>query len=326
MKKLACSFIAVLVMNFVWAQSSTPLIKPEWRVTLKAVDESSQPMADAHVEVGYYVQPQPDQTEASEKINGLTDINGVFTASHENTGSIELGIQVTKAGYYSTTKGHEFAKFKDNDPAKLNPDLTFVLKKIGQPIPMYARRTRIEIPEINKPIGFDLIEGDWVAPYGEGKESDFIFQVQRRFVSWQDFNSSFKLTFSNVGDGLIPVAIPLDEGSALRLPAIAPGDGYQSEFMQSLSDSPTGGWEKGEKKDQNYYFRVRTTRDEKGSIKSALYGKIYGDFSIDPINSKTVLIFFKYYLNPVPNSRNVEFNPKQNLFKVLKEREEVQEP
>ena len=325
MKKIACSFIAVLAINFAWAQSSAPL-KPEWRVTIRAVDESSQPIADAHIEIGYYVQPQPDQTEASEKISGLTDTNGIFTISHKNTGSIELGIQVTKVGYYSTTKGHEFAKFKDNDPAKWNPDLTFVLKKIGQPIPMYARRARIEVPEVNKPIGFDLVEYDWVAPYGKGKQSDFMFQAQRRFVSWQDFDASFKLTFSNTGDGLVPISVPLNQGSALRLSAIAPEDGYQSELSQNLSDTPVGGWKKDEKKDQNYYFRVRTVRDENGNIKSALYGKIHGDFSIDAINSKTVLIFFKYYLNPTSNSRNVELNLKQNLFKGLKERETVQEP
>ncbi len=63
-----------------------------------------------------------------------------------------------------------------------------ILKRIGKPIPMYARKVQIEIPEINKPVGFDLVEGDWVTPYGKGKQADFIFQAERRWVSRNDFD------------------------------------------------------------------------------------------------------------------------------------------
>ena len=67
--------------------------------------------------------------------------------------------------------------------------------------------------------------------------------------------------------------------------------------------------------DRNYFFRVRTLLDEHGNVKSALYGKIYGDF-----------MQFAYYLNPTPNDRNVEFDPKQNLLHGLKPTEEVTAP
>ena len=68
-------------------------------------------------------------------------------------------------------------------------------------------------------------------------------------------------------------------------------------------------------KNRNYFFRVRTVLDENGKVKSALYGKIYGDF-----------MHFSYYLNPTPNDRNVEFDPKQNLLKKLTPLEAVTEP
>ncbi len=55
--------------------------------------------------------------------------------------------------------------------------------------------------------------------------------------------------------------------------------------------------------------------DERGNIVSAHYGKIYGDF-----------MQFSYYLNPTPNDRNVEFDPKQNLLKNLKSDEGVSAP
>jgi hypothetical protein len=43
--------------------------------------------------------------------------------------------------------------------------------------------------------------------------------------------------------------------------------------------------------------------DEKGKIISTCYGKIYGDF-----------LKLTYYFNPTPNDRNLEFDPKRNLF------------
>jgi hypothetical protein len=215
------------------------------------------------------------------------------------------------------------------DPVTWNSTQTLVLKKIGQPIPMYARNARIEIPEVGKSIGFDLIEGDWVAPYGKGKQGDFIFQAERRWVSRNDFDSAIKLKFSNPNDGLVPVSVPLNQGSELRLSAIAPSDGYISELSKSLSHTPVNGWQDNERdgnKEQNYYLRVRTVLDEQGNVKSALYGKIHGDYALDPINSKTIKLFFTYYLNPTPNSRNVEFDPKRNMMKNLKPLEGVEAP
>ena len=35
---------------------------------------------------------------------------------------------------------------------------------------------------------------------------------------------------------------------------------------------------------------------------------------------------FTYYLNPTPNDRNMEFDPKRNLFQNLKSTEQVNMP
>jgi hypothetical protein len=60
---------------------------------------------------------------------------------------------------------------------------------------------------------------------------------------------------------------------------------------------------------------VRAVLDGCGNVKSALYGKIYGDF-----------MQFSYYLNPAPNDRNIEFDPKQNLLGGLQSFEQVTTP
>ena len=66
---------------------------------------------------------------------------------------------------------------------------------------------------------------------------------------------------------------------------------------------------------RNYFFRVRTVKNDEGNIVSAYYGKIYGDF-----------MQFSYYLNPTPNDRNIEFDPKQNLISSLDALEQVSAP
>ena len=316
MKQTICLIIISILINHACAQVA--LMEHEWNVTLKVVDESGQPVAAAKASVGYFSKSQP------KSIDGLTDTNGIFRASHRAYSGI-LGFTAEKAGFYITREPSYELGFT-YDQVKWNPTQVIILKKIGKPIPMYVRKAQIEIPTVDKPIGFDLVKGDWVAPYGKGNGSDLVFQAQRRFVDWQDFDSSFKLTFSNVGDGLLPVNITSEQGSVLRMPAIAPESGYGPEISQFFNHTPSKRWEKSKKEDQNYYFRIRTARDENGKIKSALYGKIYGDFSIDTINSKTMIVSFQYYLNPDPNSRNVEFDPRQNLMKNLKPLEGVTEP
>ena len=292
---------------------------PTWKTTFKVVDESGQPVPNAKASVGYL---------DTHQITGLTDSNGIFVASHKDK-SFGLAFDVKKAGYYSFHQSYEMGWAYQYNATKWDPTIKVLLRKIGKPIPMYARNARIEIPEINKPIGFDLIKNDWVAPYGKGKQSDFIFTAQRRWIDWKDFDSSFSLSFSHSGDGLIPVLIPLSQGSELRMSAIAPVEGYTTNIVKSLSDTPTGGWKHNDReanKDLNYYFRVRTEMDDQGNVTNALYGKIYGDFALDPINSKTLLVFFNFYFNPNSNSRNVEFDPKRNLSQNLKLLEGVNAP
>ena len=67
-------------------------------------------------------------------------------------------------------------------------------------------------------------------------------------------------------------------------------------------------------KSQCYQFRIRTLYDEKGNLKEAYYGKIYGDFKIEGDEKKGLIgISFLYYLNPTPLDRNLEWDMKTNL-------------
>jgi hypothetical protein len=317
MKKIICLIIAGITINCAKAQ----LLGHEWKATLKVVDESNQPVAGANVEAWYYVRPTPANPNIAEKIEGLTDINGLFTASHGNTGSIDLSFRATKTGYYPTTQGHEFARFKDSDPNKWNPNLTLVLKKIGKPIPMYARREEMTLQKEDEPIGFDLMAGDWVAPNGTGTNADMFFTVHRKIINERQYNCTLIVTFPNKGDGIVAAPFEVVTGSEFQTSRTAAENGYESklDLHYSNTNSPESVF--------GYFIRVRTELDENGNVKSALYGKISGDFkfyagTIKPHSG----IGFDYYLNPTSNDRNLEFDPKHNLSANLKLLEGVNAP
>ncbi len=181
---------------------------------------------------------------------------------------------------------------------------------------MYAKSVRTYVPDVDKPIGYDLMVGDWVGPFGKGINADI--RYTGHFDKYTNGESDFTLTvtFPNSGDGIQEFTVPEPEkGSGLRSAHEAPENGYQSKWMQTDNRAPGKPIETNRDANRNYYFRVRTKVDDRGNIVSAHYGKIYGDF-----------MTFTYYFNPTINDRNVEFDPKQNLFTNLKPGEGVNEP
>lgn len=289
---------------------------PVWNATVKVLDEVGRPLAGADVTIGYHV-PSQDASIATSSKKGRTDTNGMFHASEKST-TIELFFGAIKDGYYKSRFEYELGdvfQYRHN-PERWSPSVTLPLKRIVNPIPMYAKWLNTHVPVVDKPTGFDLIAGDWVTPYGKGIEADINFTAH--FDRHPDGESDFTLTvsFPKLGDGIQEFAVTeTEKGSTLRSPHEAPINGYQPKWVQNDNRKPGRAIETNRDHNRNYFFRVRTVLDEKGNVKSALYGKIYGDF-----------MQFRYYLNPTPNDRNVEFDPKRNLLKSLKSTEQVDAP
>jgi hypothetical protein len=271
-------------------------------------------MSGANVKVWYHIPPVEVDSIAMTNVSGVTDGNGTFAVTRR-TGSIEVMCEAEKAGYYPAGRTHEFAKFSEEDQARLRPTVTLLLKKVGKPVPMYAKSVNLGVPIFDEATGFDLAAGDWIAPYGKGTSTDILFTgelVKEGGAS----NYKLRITFPNPGDGIQEFRVPeVERGSTFRSPHEAPLEGYESAWIQTdnrMSGRPP---ETNRDPNRNFFLRVRTVMDERGRIKSALYGKIYGDF-----------MQFRYYLNPSPNDRNLEFDPKQNLLKNLKSFERVHAP
>jgi hypothetical protein len=290
------------------AYAQTKIQEYDWKVTLKVVDQTGQPVAGAKAGVGNGI--------SKFEMSGLTDTNGIFVASHRDAFE-NLAFYAEKSGYYPFQMTYH--KGRNYKPEIWNPTQSVILKKIINPIPMYAKRINSEPPVDSKPVGYDLMIGDWVAPYGKGVNTDIIFTREYNHKSLQDYDYKLTVSFPKQGDGIQEIVNPSyylhSRGSALRSLEEAPQDGYQPQLIRLNISHPGQPLVFDYNEDRCYYFRVRTKIDDNGNIVSTHYGKIYGDF-----------MQFSYYFNPTPNSRNVEFDPKQNLMTNLKPDEGVNEP
>jgi len=188
-----------------------------------------------------------------------------------------------------------------------NPTLKVVLKKKKNPIAMYAYRTNaIKVPIKDEFVGYDLVKHDWVAPYGNGNTSDFLFKLEDTYVSNSDYETILSFQFSNPADGLHLFSTTESGGSNLRSAHNAPDSGYKNKLIQIRTQRPNKRLITSYDDDSNFYFRVHCDGDNPDSCK---YGKIYRSVEFDGTN-----ISFDYFINPSMGDTNVEFDPNRNLF------------
>jgi len=309
----------MIVVSFIATNSSYALMNIA-KITVRVVDESGNPVAGANVGVGFELNTQKKEIP----MNGITNSEGRFSASEKCNGYI--GFNVVKSGYYMSVGQYNFKYEKKGfmqwEP--WNPEITVVLRKIENPVPMYARNTKdslIEIPVTGKDVGFDLILFDWLTPYGKGQIADFYcnLYVSRRGPS--DFEYKLDISFPRKFDGIVSFEEDLMQGSEFKLPRFAPENGYKKDIRVFIDRKPIGASNRSFKENRSYIFRVRS-EVENGKLKKALYGKIIGDIGIGTKKQGTANLYIKYYLNP-DFTRNLEFDPKRNLFVNLPEREQV---
>ena len=311
--------IFTALATYVIAHQSTRI---RAKVTVQVFDEAGKPFPNADVQIGF----DDPKTRLAVYSKGKTDAHGLFTAGGICNGS--MGGSIKKAGYYDSGFPFEITGEKDGKWLPWNPICKTTLRPIGKPIALYAKTVRTKIPDKNKPCGYDLIIGDWVAPYGKGMEKDFVFTIQKTEVKdGQNFDAQGELTFSSPLDGLQPAPQPLvGKYSRFRWERQAPANGYNPScrlyhtWWQSKHQKPIQNFDwdfAGSKKGwEGYFFRVRT-REQDGKIVSAHFGKILGGIQLGSIETSTCTITFIYYLNPTPNDNNLEWDTKKNLFSSL---------
>jgi hypothetical protein len=233
----------------------------------------------------------------------------------------DVSFGTEEEGCYKSSGVYEYKNHEGGHWLPWNPTVKLVLRKIEKPVPMYARNTqmsRLEIPVVDKEVGFDLIKYDWMPPYGEGKYADFVFKLERKYKNDWEFESTLTITFSNKRDGIQLVKQNRKYGSAFKLPRFASKTGYKSKLIRFIKRTPGKSLESDIQEDNNYSFRVRS-EEKDGKLWRAMYGKIQGDIEVEPRGRRTATVLFTYYLNP-NHTRNLEYG--SNLFRNLKAVEE----
>lgn len=298
---------------------SLALDLPVAKVTVKVVDELFNPIENAEVTVGFQEADGRQQGIKDTAERGLTGNDGVFSASRRTLGHIAYSAK--KQGYYKSYEEYHFSHRENGRWQPWDKEFKVVLRKIENPRPMYAREFRAEIPVTDKKVGFDLIEYDWVAPYGRGIHSDLLFKLTKDVKSRDEFDSTLTVSFSKKFDGIQLLKDDRKSGSEFKLPRFAPEDGYRGDAVFTRRSQIGKSAEASYSKDNNYIFRTRS-EERNGKLLRAMYGKIQGDISFEPTSSATAMIVFSYYFNP-DYTRNLEFDVDHNLFTNLNSLERI---
>lgn len=259
--------------------------------------------------------------ETTQHKSGLTDANGVFQASGEP--QLRMYVRLEKEGYYKSESGRL--------GRTQNHEVTFILRKIVNPVPLYAREVTIGFPVNREWIGYDFEVGDWVKPHGGGKIKDALFRCDTEKTGERRGKGEFEINFKE-DEGLSLEADRFLQASELKMPHEAPVNGYNPVFSRRSNSYH----DKNFKDDIGYFFRSRVEK-QADKIVSSNYGKIMGNIRFDPRESgwhvshknkpkSFATISFTYYFNPTPNDRNLEFDQKRNLFTDLESTEQVREP
>lgn len=329
--KIAITLVTTAVL--VISCSAQPLKTASF--TVKVADEVGLPVSNATVSAGFYRNPKPGYGAGMiqhQVFEGYTDTNGLCAVSGQCHGSASF--KAAKEGYYRSI----FPKvlFRESSLTRWEPwnqQFEITLRKIENPIPMYAKTPHgMFMPALNIPVGYDLEKGDWLPPYGKGETSDFVIHASCEFgealpSKTQAYDATVTITFSNDGDGVVDYVETHQEESVFHLPRHAPESGYTNMWtLRQFRNKEKSSFATTRRNEGlNQFFRVRTKKDKDGNIISAHYGKIPGGLWFAVASGK-VWPMIKYYFNPNPNDRNMEFDPNQNLFTNLTLTERVNDP
>ena len=155
MKKIL--FISLILLSMIFVSS---FISSLAKVTLIVVDESGAPLEGIDVGVGFEKNAAGSTRTRAQR--GLSDTDGLFTATGNCNGYI--GFSGSKEEYYRSSYSYEFKRRGIFGWKPWNKEFKIVMRKIENPVPMYARKAILEVPVKGKNVGFDLIAYDWVAP------------------------------------------------------------------------------------------------------------------------------------------------------------------
>jgi hypothetical protein len=247
----------------------------------KVVDEKGNPVPDAVVKLGTADRPW----ETGTSYERTTDANGLFSVTGAN--GLSISVNVFKEGYYQTPRSRgqlSYAQPSGNkEPLpKSDKPTVFELRKMGRAVDLLVKGISLPIGKNGAPIEINIETGKQVSA-GQGDlkieawTNDQVKNAQGHY--------DWKARISVPGGGLIE--------RVERFAFEAPPDGYQP-FDEIVMPQTAERWnpqtlrEYFVKLSDNYYARIK-------------FEMMTGGDHFFTITS---------YLNPTPNARNLEYDPK----------------
>jgi len=298
----------------------------EWKIALQ--DEEGRGLAGAQIEA---VLTPPDDPRLSSVITrtGQTGADGGFRFVAEDR-MVLTRVKAKRAGYHSADADHRHGFGR----ADMASDIRLTMPADGESVALHYREVSLSGLPNETWIGFDAEAIDAIAPWGKGKLADLHFRISSRQVGWTEsdaslaalrrtpegarmdehewaqsygrFEGTLNLSFPRAGDGIVtaPAFWPY---CLLKMPALAPGEGFVSERalpFDTVADSDPSHDFTG------YYLRLRTQLDTGGRITSAHYAKIHGRIGVGPGR-----VTFRFYYNPRTDDRRLALAPGRNLLR-----------
>lgn len=279
---------------------------PDAKLTVHVVDmETNLSITNAVIYTDFTQQADPWGLgiRKSTRIKKQVNSDGLATVEGQSIYSARGG-SVFAEGYYSQMFTSEHKKnVLLNRWEPWNPTIEVKMRPKKDPVPMVTKRVEsLKITTWNKPIGFDLEKGDWVAPHGKGNQADFFVNMHRRFEHSGDYDAMATITFPNDGDGIqLYENSKQFETSSFKFPYEAPTHSYQNQLVLERHATLRETNCSFDPENDLYIFRVRTKKDEDGNIILANYGRM-GRIEI----GWGEVFDTSYWFNPDPHSRSLE--------------------
>lgn len=287
---------------------------PVARLKMYVHDENGMPVEGATVQ-GYFTNLRYDYQPGPGRL-GITNNEGVAQIS--GPALVSVNVEARKEGYYKSEQKIVVNKIRDQS-------ISILLREKRDPIPMYAKKVVLKIPERGQEYGFDFLEGDLVFTGHRGKQSDLSIKVIRELIDENKHTQVASVIFNNSADGVIYMT--LDDKwkvSDFKTNYMAPLEGYKNSFEVVSTRSEAEYTSKN--KNVPFYVRLRTTVDSEGKVVSAHYCKIWPGMDVYGALIEKPVIGMTYYCNHTINDRNIEFDVNKNLFKNLTSEQRVSVP
>jgi hypothetical protein len=129
---LICSLI--LLASMLTSIRDSYALMDTAKITVRVVDESGKTVEGAEVGIGFGENSQRKERP----VDGFTKSDGRFSASEACNSYV--GFRVKKSGYYMSS-GHYIFKYEKKGFLRWepwNPEITVVMRKIENSVPMYA--------------------------------------------------------------------------------------------------------------------------------------------------------------------------------------------